>query len=817
MSDKRLRFEFVLDQSSFSQVMSALDKMIAKSQVLAKTLQGINLGGGSGGILSGGGVGGGFGSPSQSIANNAGKGMGNSVSRVVMDNANVFKNMANLGTASLKGLTDALKTSVDQQRATISNLKASLDALGTTYDRLGGKGRTAVAVQGKMLQVAGRITNGQAGLSSSEEMLRNMSSKTVLMSPPAAGGGGFRNWLNSGGSPDVNGRSLGQAAGMMGFGGVGSLISLGPWAAAATVGAGLGANEFRSWNNSPMYKGQKVAENASLMSSYYSKLRGGNYSDQRALDSIMSDTDKRADYNEAQGIRGPVTDWNSFKRAGSTMVRDELDRYKSVANAFLGGGVGEAAGEYESNFYTKHGGQYYNQKKKELQRESLDTETAGQGRVGEIYDEATQNANSKMSLMRALGMGAGHTDTGYKDFAQRMLLNFNQFDPSEVVGAVQGLTRNGTRGMALGKNGMLNSVLQAQAAGITGAADIGGIMGRLGQTGYVDTLRGLAGAGVDVSTTNFIGNAVSQMGDNYNAPGFTGLGMTATLAYGAEGQGGAMVARQNMAGQSAFQALLSGSRDPAQKALNLIKAVGVAPNAKFYAQRYLATGLDAGRVEDILGGNTTLTPQETAMGITAPMLEQMAEQIKGTRHLRVRSEGFGEGTDARKMAELLEGGNSAKGAAGKLFGGKNGILDTEKERQQAIDTYSALLGADGNMDLKTAIGAARDDLFGHGSVLKQGKKVGDVAGGSTEAGQSAVDAANKKVDLTVRETGTDTIEKNIAKGAESYRRMLGTANNMATSSETIATILGNHAGELRKVIKALGGGSSSNTKTGPAK
>jgi hypothetical protein len=147
---KELKISASLEQAGFQAASRALTEMTQKAKELAKALQGIGMPGGGGGLLSGGGVTG------AGAGGNRGGGPTASIAQGINANVNVFKNMATLGTASLKGLTDALKTSTQQQKTQLDSLQRSLIALGETYDKLKGKG-TQAFVQKEMIQVAAEI------------------------------------------------------------------------------------------------------------------------------------------------------------------------------------------------------------------------------------------------------------------------------------------------------------------------------------------------------------------------------------------------------------------------------------------------------------------------------------------------------------------------------------------------------------------------------------------------------------------------------------------------------------------------------------
>lgn len=126
--DKSLKFSFVLDQTSFNSVKKALDELIEKSRQLAKALGGTGMGG-----LMGVGQVGNTKSPSQLMTSAGGAAAPQAFSKVVLDNANAFKNMANVGSGALKGLTDAMRRAVSEQSQEVDRLQRKLNSLGEAY------------------------------------------------------------------------------------------------------------------------------------------------------------------------------------------------------------------------------------------------------------------------------------------------------------------------------------------------------------------------------------------------------------------------------------------------------------------------------------------------------------------------------------------------------------------------------------------------------------------------------------------------------------------------------------------------------------
>lgn len=804
---KVVKFKFVVDEQSAQRVNRVLDEMIKRAQELAKTLQGV--GGFGGGMLGGGTVGGRAPSAQSTFATaSAPQTQKISFSSVLTQNVDAFKKMAQEGGSAMKVLGDAVNRGVSQQQREIFKLQQSMEALLRTYDKLGGvkSGRIGEGIQDRVLSLQTRIAGHQKELSKLEGM-RPPGSELMpeIPWPDQAQKAGwlsrFRGFLNQGGGiggQPLSAASLGKIPGL-GFlgGGMGGMI-LGGTTALAGLGVKMGIQAITGAWNAPLIAAAARAESASDIGSYSRKLRSGNYSDIRAMTEIENDATKKAEY---ETIQNPG--W--FRR--------QANRIGAAWDAQMERGAG-----FEELFQGTEGYNYQKNLRKAL-RAKIDSTIEERGILEDIDADATSNAVGKMDTMRALGIGDGRKKTGdYRSNSERFLNAFNQFDPSRVIAAVQEIAGSGTRSAAYAnKFGLLSSVLQAQAAGISGAGQVGGVFSRSGrgQT-MVDLLRSIAGAGTDVSTAGLLGQTLAAHADQYGAS-FSGSGMLGALAYGTQGPGGAMVARQNIGGFAQQQALYSGTRDAAQKAQNFLYARQTAPNAGYYAQQYLATKLDAGRVNDILAGDVELTGEERSLGITPSMLRMQAWRIRNSLNFRTMTKGFAQGSDPYKMMQALQSGESLRGYVNKTFAEDRTHREfeglTEAEEQRAIETYATTLRA-GNESLswKDALGQARQDLFGQGRRARKGRMVGDVAGGSLESKIAKEEAEKRKTDLDLKDASMDRLEKETEGVGKAYRRLVTNSENLAITANNIADIIKNFSANLKA---AAGGAPSINAKSKP--
>lgn len=804
--EKQIKFQFVVDENSARAVNRVLDEMIRKAQQLGKALAGVA----GGGILGGGGVGPSA-SPQSTLAGKGGSlgssGAGGGTARtsftqILGGSAEGFKKLATESGSAMKAMTDSLVRATGQQQGAVNKLSKDLEGLAAAYSKLGSNTNNSYS---KKLQ--DMINNKAMEVSKAKEHLGKMREALGGMEPegPLTGVARGRAWLNSGGgigAQEVSMANLAKVPGIgpmfsgMGLAGGAATAGVGLIAAAAVKAATTAA--VATYNAPALAQVNRVAAMSVGPSSYARKLRGGDLSDIRAMADIQDDPTKNREYSEIEGRGKGFWNWTrrvgiGFKAAGAAYDRGEF--MTAIDNALSGRSSIDAQNIIKGK-----------------KREYLNNNIEERGVQEDIFRDATANAMGKMATMRALGIGGGYKKTGaYVSGAEAFLNQFSGFDNGEVIGAVQGISGQGTRGAALGRNGLLNSALQAQAAGINGAAAIGGIFSRSGAMDgreMVDLLRSLAGQGTDVSTTSLLGNYLASVQVGANMPGMAGAGALGALAYGAQGDDGAMVARQNIAGMGAFGNLLAGSRDPAQAAMNFAIARRSAPDAGYYAQHYLASGLTPERMADLQAGVFAPNAYERNIGIDEGMLKAQMEGVQKSQAFRVMSKAFGKGNMVGDFAKAMSEGGSLRENTQKVFG------ESEQAQIEGLASYLKAGGGDQYKDMGVAMGAARLQLFGLGKKTRQGDMAGDVAGGSVESRQAKEEAEIRETDRKLKDTNIKAIEDQVAKEADAYRRLVTNSTNLAITAENITTIISRFAANL----KAASGGAvppATNQKVGP--
>lgn len=829
MSDgQNLKITLVVDEASVQKGRALIKDLISDLQKLTESQSKA----GGGGNAPGGGFG--FSTSNGNVSQEQQKVLtkvnpvGKQLVQGFLDQKQIFKGIADGSAESMRMMNSSLKTAIDFQKRELKDLDEQAKKLVQTYDKLGSsmneaRGPHGSAHGGSREDMADRRTRLEAEhldiMSKRQEAKKKLADLEDMNSdedPSSNRARGIRGWLNSSGpgTTPMSIRDLGGLSKLPGMGALGLLAS--PLGAATALAAGSIATAGVAFNGANNFAliGQGARLNAQNggPTSYARKLRSGNLSDIRSMADIQSDPSKMREYDSLEGMANAEGDgwFDRAKQFGWNYVKRQTIGWGAAKDAAMRGEFGDAIVNGISGTSSVDA----QNRIKNSRREYMDKTTEERGIMEDILSDATSNIHGKMSTMRALGVGDGTKKNGeYRSNAERLLLAYNQFDPGEVVGAVQGIAGSGARGAAYAnKTALLNTVLQAQGAGITGASNIAGIMSRGGsQNGvdFVDRMRYIAGSGTDASTVGLIGAYAAQQADQLNMSGFTGQGLLNNLSWGTQGADGNMIARQNIQGQQNIQAQYAGSRDAAQKAQNLLIAQKVAPDAGFYAQRYLANGVSAARMAEIQGGgNFALTEQEQNLGINVGMLRQFANQSNDSRKFRTMAAGFKPGTEGDLFTRALQNGSDAKDYIQKF---KKGDKWTDEERTKAISSYATVLSAgDPTKSWSEMLGTSRELLFGASQNAKKIKK-GDVAGGSFESDASKDEAKRRETDLDLKDASMKMLKEQ-QHTAEIYKRLVTSSSNLAITADNITTIIQSFAKNLRD---AAGGAPSGNAKTKP--
>jgi hypothetical protein len=791
-AEKSLKFQFVLDENSFNRVKRALDEMITKAQTLAKTLQGVGTGGG--GFGGGGSVNGGL-QPSPWLNSQMPKAQ-TQIGKVVLDNAAAFKNMANLGTASLKGMTDALKSATERQRDELGRLKASLEALGNAYDKLGGRGRNALAIQAKMVQVAGRITDGQdrlANIPAGQSWLPGISA-------PGAGGGtspGMAAAGGAGGAPPMGwlspmGNGPPNPMGML----QSFLGSTSPWAIAARMGMAVGtgainvASQSQGWNNAML---DTKAARGQVMAPSLQRLMRSDISDllkNRELATYSSD-----DRVEA------------LRRSGSMEAR-YLQGLKEVAGSAKDLITGKApTGLSDDNLDTET-------MKRVMETRDRIGETAeyylGRGRA---YGYTQETAGSRITGSRILGAGfykdkrTGGMKDSYTGLAAR--LHEQGFSVEELAGATTQARNMGGRDFASKYAG---TIMSANAAGYGQVGDVLAAAGRGAgnNKSAMGLLQGALGGGIDTAAGLQLGSSLFGFDPRGTV---SGTGALKAIQQGFQfGAGGAQdlnaVARVQLGLQSADR--LSGGFDGYGRGMNLVSAIGAMPGATTYAQDALAGRMSFKELAEIAGGGTSA--RASAYGISKG---DAMSQIGGMTHglfSRYVEQG-GDDPVSRAMRAMKASGQSEQGfLAGLGESARKGDKGARSQLEALGVFASDLMGGDteGGIGMIQALSGVKDlDKVS----LKKGKVPGAGIDDETKARLSA-EAENMRKSAEQLNVHFAEIVDAFGKIQDNFKAE-ASFGKLASSAEAATNRLYELAGVPQTDIEK-GRGSSTRTATGTA-
>lgn len=681
---KELKFKFAMDDQSFQSVKRALDELAGKAANLAKALQGVG-----GSVTPGqtGGVGG------VQVQTTTQKPNTTPISQAIKVNLDAFKNLTNLGSTSLQGLTNALKNNVQQQLTQINNLKQALQALGNTYNNLGGQGPHAAAVQSKMVQVAGMITSAQRGVAPQANALAQATGPLLpgIPWPAGAGAGG------TGGGGAVGGGMGGwgnfippqfrTAMGVMGTMGVAGAVTHAPVAL---------MRQSQGWNNAML---DQEARRGRVMSPGLDRLMSADVSD-------MLKTRELAQMTSQDRVE-------ALRREGSVDARvlAGLSGAAQTARAVVGMG-GSVAGLSDVSLDTDR------MERMIEMREKLGERTAYKMGTGRGYKFYQDTAGTRLQLARTLGMGVSLKDPqrtakdarGVTEFMAQM--HESGFSPEEYMGAAVQARQIGGRGF---ERQYAGTIMRASAAGygqlgdVLSAAERSEGVGR-GGAAVRNALAGIeTGAGLQLGQSLFGFDPRGQV---------SGAGALQAIQQGFNFTGTIedrnLVARAQMGIQAADR--LGRGFDPYQKGMNLVSAIQAMPGGTTYQQDALA-GMSFKDLAAIAAGKTSARGE--AFGISK---EQALAQISGQTHglfSRYVEQG-GKGTIADTMRAMRASGKSEQEFIAELGAkaqGKGAGAGAARKQLEALDFWAANEMGEEGPGMIQALSGVRN----LGGKLKEGK------------------------------------------------------------------------------------------------
>lgn len=732
--EKSLKFQFALDENSFNRVKRALDEMINKAQILAKTLQGIGTGGaGGGGMMGGGSVGGGVQPGAYSwMLNQQSKAPQTAIGKVVMDNANAFKNLANLGTASLKGLNDALRNSVEQQRNQISRLKESLESLAKTYDRMGGSaGKNATALQAKMVQVAGMITQGQSNL-------QNMPAGSPLLPGiPWPGQGGTGAGAAPGATPGAAGRGLGLLTPLAPGGVSGSGIA--QW----LMGNQLGAVALRSAG----YIGTGVMGAVNLGQSFNDM--SGNVAASRGQAIRPAwERMKRADVTDALSQK-------SFMSLGETR-QIELLRKAGAPEAAIkdilssaGRAVTSVGGDISGLTPEAMGTERYKRLQAGIEQYQQEADWFSRGGRGLEYLQETRGNRFQARRIMGLGMKRDPRNGGwidqYADWSNKL---YGQgYDDSEAMAAMTQARGMGGRDFARMYSG---TMMSATAGGWGGVGEALAAAGRAaGSNKFAGAnVRAALGGGIDTTAGLQLAQSIFGFDPRGNVSG-TGALKAIQQGFNFTGQGAEdlnTVSRIQLGMRSADQ--LAGGFDPYQRGMNLVSAIGAMPGGTTYAQDALAGRMSFKELAEVAAGGDSARSRAYGIDKNAAMA-QIGGMSRGLFSRYV--EQGGNDLVSRTMRSMRESGQSEQDfLAGLGAKARKGSKEARSQLEALGVFASDLMGGDteGGIGMIQALSGVKD-------LDKTKLKSGAIPGA---AGLSPEEKAQREAEIAQRKQSSDQLK-----------------------------------------------------------
>jgi len=610
---KELKFQFILDESSFQRVKKAIQDLTSEMQKFAKAMQPAQ--GGGFGLLGGANVGR-PGTAAATVTQAAGKSGLNPITQVVAANADAFKSLASAGTTSLKGLTDALKRSVNDQLREVRGLQQALDRLGATYNNLGGKGTTAMAVQNKMVQVAGRLQAARGQLGTLQGMLGPQPELMPEIPGPEGpqGRSRFSQWMYSpANAPGGKAQFFGGA-----IKGIGPTSATGVAAMGGIIVGGIMAAMHEAMAGTRMYS-QAEARRGDLVAGEISRLRSGDITRMIARQDMRQAAERRGDLDAETGFLAKAT---TISGAGLSAAKNLI--------AMKGGASGtEDLTDPEAAMYANYqkkveqyerSGDFIN---KRLALERFNSEFGARVSTGRILGAGlNRKIGPKMTGLGLVpgfgGMGLGTTaqDTY---LMQEAGLHRQGYSMEQLAGAVQQSRQLGLGGAYAG---------EMMGAGAMGWGQWGAIRAAAARGGNAN----LALTALGATSNTAAGMEIGQTAFGFDPRGTTsGIGlMRAIQGGGFDFTGGVNdmnLAARIQLGMGAGDMMAQGF-DPYQRGRNLVSAIGLGRGLGTYGQDYLGNGMSFKQLMDAAQGNITITGK--AMGITSGMARQQLQNMAGS-------------------------------------------------------------------------------------------------------------------------------------------------------------------------------------------
>lgn len=613
-TNKNIEFKFTVDQASVQKAKQALTDLISLADRLGKALSGAGGGARHGNsppmsFLSGIGV---TGNKPGGVGGGPGANPGAGITSAIAAQARGIKDLSKLSSESLRNMAGDLRKSVDDQKRALKDLDAALESAGKRFQDLKSRQSQLVSsmvAQGASPTQARAYANNQ--LEAQEDYVNNLKHRRVQTrgqyegavkdsrsfydqaDPYKAGEGPPSAWQN--------------AKNLMGNFGITTRTPSGGFARAGVMGAAAlggivaGANEMQQQRFD-------IISNEARQSQAWKNVgvatKNGDLTAAAAMLQVLRDPAKSKEFvgvgyatgeGRAQGVAGAVTGIFSNPNVPGQMLRgwNEADTIQ-----------------------------------KEKMRSYMDQQIQADPEYFDKLSKFQSEAGMRVHAMRRLGMGSDSLSKTRQGFGE------------DIGGEVASFDAVRAGGFRFAQRNMW-SALSAQRGGLN-SGDIGSAIAAQAPSGGIDQLMKTLRVTLDPVASEHLAKAIAA-GINSSVYGVvSGLGLGETLRFGTEGMSSEMQTRTmgRRAGSLGVIGSVMGGADGMGKGINVLSANQiVGPGGDLFTVNALANVMkDPTAVAAAARGE--VSPALQAMGITAPMINQM---VAKTTSWNARARTIGQG------------------------------------------------------------------------------------------------------------------------------------------------------------------------------
>jgi hypothetical protein len=816
MTEKQLKFSFVVDDSSFRRVKQALNEITTAAAGFAKAMQGT---GGGGGLFAGANVGKPPTAAGTVVAGAGGPQAKTQIGNVVLDNANAFKSMANLGTGAVKAMTDAVQAAVRAQSQEINTLRTNINSLGASWERMSQQaaaGGVNLSVPLGQLQTA--LIEKKEELAEAEEKLKKMHKALPegAMEGPEKGPprSAFSKWWSSPGKIGENGiqgpqQYLGGAIqGATPGGDIKGWLRVG-----GMIAAGVTAAVNESMGGTRMYSNIETAR-SNLVNPEIRRLRGGDISGMLARQDLLRDPGRRQDLADQTGT-GAF--FEQGLKGGMGLVSSPI---KSTLGTGGGGSMTEGLADTDIGQAQNAQNQVRNYENsteflsKKLAFERFSSDMGSRVATGRILGLGLNFKKGRAGLGGLPGMGGMGLRTEMEDTygLTAAKLHGQGYDIGQLAGATQQ-----SRALGMGGRGA-DAIMRASAMGWGQYGEVlaGAARGTAGRAGVPASAMNLANTALGGGINTAAGMQLGQTAFGFDPRGTTsGVGLMSAIQGGFGMTGG--IADMNtvarIQGGMAAGDKLAGGFDAYQQGRNLVSAISTNPGGSTYSQDYLANGMSFKQMLDAAKHDMTGTGK--SLGLTSDMVKKQLGSMGSSVFDRFVDQG---GTDPMSSAirEFRKSGMELPDFMAGLKKQKGG-----RDKAMALGDFMGMemgVGEEGGRGLAGLFSGMDFDP----KNLKKGKGPSGAIGAGEQAQLGAVAGEIRKDALQLGEMGHQLIES-FGKLPDEVKKLTAFGTDMSMAADTFVKSLNGLAMAINQTTDNIKSGkngftpASSQTKaTAPA-